>query len=54
VTISEILGKARERGEQVRLPYAGALTPQEAYEIWRLARGGIALDAELTLVNREW
>lgn len=32
-TISEILNKAAERGRELKLPYAGALLPQEAYEL---------------------
>jgi len=56
MTISEILSKARERGEQMRLPYAGALTPQEAHEIWRSAPGATLVDvrtrAELDFVGR--
>jgi rhodanese-related sulfurtransferase len=34
-SISEILNKARERAEERRLPYAGALLPAEAYELLR-------------------
>jgi rhodanese-related sulfurtransferase len=32
-SISEILNKAAERGKELKLPYAGALLPQEAYEL---------------------
>ena len=35
MTITEILQKAAERARQLGLPYSGALTPAEAYEVWR-------------------
>ncbi|MBI3529565.1 MAG: rhodanese-like domain-containing protein [Betaproteobacteria bacterium] len=31
--ISEILNKARQRAQEMKLPYAGALLPLEAYEL---------------------
>jgi rhodanese-related sulfurtransferase len=33
--ISEILNKARSRGKEMNLPYAGALMPQEAFELMK-------------------
>jgi rhodanese-related sulfurtransferase len=33
MTTSDTLQKARERAKQMGLPYDGALTPQEAYEV---------------------
>ena len=35
MSISETLKKARDRAKQMGLPYEGALTPQEAYEVMR-------------------
>ena len=35
MSISETLKKARDRAKQMGLPYEGALTPQEAYEVIR-------------------
>ena len=56
MAISEILQAARERAEQMRLPYNGALLPQEAYQIWRSAPGAKIIDvrtrAELDWVGR--
>lgn len=51
MTISELLSSARERGEQMGLPYAGALTPQEAYEIWQKAPGAKLIDVR---TRAEW
>ncbi|MBI4756409.1 MAG: rhodanese-like domain-containing protein [Betaproteobacteria bacterium] len=54
--LSEILALARSRGEQLKLPYAGALTPGEAWEVLQLAPGAKMLDirtrAELDYVGR--
>jgi rhodanese-related sulfurtransferase len=33
MTINDILNTAKQRGQQLGLPYAGALTPQEAHEV---------------------
>ena len=56
MAINEILGKARERAERMGLPYAGALTPREAYEIWQSAPAAKVVDvrthAELNYVGR--
>jgi rhodanese-related sulfurtransferase len=53
---SEALKKARERGKQARLPYDGALTPQEAYEVLREDPAAKLVDvrtrAELDYVGR--
>ena len=38
-SISEILNKAKLRAEQMKLPYAGALLPIEAYELMRNEAG---------------
>jgi rhodanese-related sulfurtransferase len=56
MTISEILQNARERGQQLGLPYNGALLPQEAYELSHAAPGAKIVDvrtrAELDYVGR--
>ena len=56
MTISDTLQKARERAKQMGLPYSGALTPQEAHEIWRQAPAAKLVDvrtrAELDWVGR--
>ena len=55
-TLSSILAKARERAADLNLPYAGALTPQEAFDVMQLAQGAMLVDvrtrAELELVGR--
>lgn len=33
MTIEDILGAAKQRGQKMGLPYAGALTPKEAHEL---------------------
>jgi rhodanese-related sulfurtransferase len=52
----EILAQAEKRAIEKRLPYAGALTPQEAYEVLRTHAGAQLVDvrtkAELELVGR--
>lgn len=45
--------KGRERGKQMGLSYAGALTPQEAYEIWREIPGAKLVDVR-TSAEFEW
>lgn len=42
--LSELLNLARQRAQQMDLPYAGALTPAEAYEVWQLAPGAKLVD----------
>jgi rhodanese-related sulfurtransferase len=53
---SAIIDKARERAKQMGLPYDGALTPQEAYQLWRNRPGAALVDvrtrAELDWVGR--
>ena len=36
--VEEILKTARERARKTGLPYAGALTPREAFELWHGAK----------------
>lgn len=54
--IQEILALAEKRAIEKRLPYAGALTPQEAYEILQANAEAQLVDvrtkAELELVGR--
>jgi rhodanese-related sulfurtransferase len=42
---------AQERGRELGLPYAGALTPQEAIEVWQLAPGARLVDVR---TRAEW
>ena len=51
MTVAEILQKAAERGRQLGLPYGGALTPAEAYEVWRNAPGAKLVDVR---TRAEW
>lgn len=54
--LTDLLQLARERGRELGLPYTGALTPQEAYQVWQLAPGARMVDvrtrAELDWVGR--
>ena len=56
MTISDTLEKARQRAKQMGLPYDGALTPQEAYDLLQQAPGAKLVDvrtrAELDWVGR--
>ena len=53
---SEILNKAHQRALEMRLPYAGALLPTEAYELLQQAPGAKLIDvrsrAEWDFVGR--
>jgi len=55
-TMSSILERARKRAEEANLPYAGALTPQEAYEVLQKTPHAKLVDvrttAELELVGK--
>ena len=54
--ISEILERAQARARQMNLPYEGALTPEEAYQLMTSAPGAKLVDvrtrAELDWVGR--
>jgi rhodanese-related sulfurtransferase len=50
-SISEILNKAADRAKELRLPYAGALLPAEAYEIMQKAPGARLVDVR---TKAEW
>ncbi|MEN3352778.1 MAG: hypothetical protein V7640_936 [Betaproteobacteria bacterium] len=45
--------KARQRAKQMGLPYEGALTPKEAYEVLRAAPGATLVDVR-TRAELEW
>lgn len=49
--LSDILNIARMRSKELGLPYAGALTPSEAYEVWQLAPGARLVDVR---TRAEW
>ena len=55
-TLTDILHLAQERARHLKLPYEGALTPQEAFEITQLAPAAKLVDvrtrAELDWVGR--
>lgn len=54
--LDDILSNGNTRGKQSSLPYAGALTPQEAYTLIDQGKGVVLVDvrsrAELELVGR--
>jgi len=54
--ITAILKSAQQRAKESNLPYEGALTPEEAYEIWQAAPGAKLVDvrtrAEIDWVGR--
>ncbi|MDX5364571.1 MAG: rhodanese-like domain-containing protein [Pseudazoarcus pumilus] len=49
--LNEILGLARERAERLGLPYAGALTPTEAWQVLQHAPGAKLVDVR---TRAEW
>lgn len=49
--LSDILTLAKERGQQLGLPYAGALTPREAWEVLQAAPGAKLVDVR---TRAEW
>jgi rhodanese-related sulfurtransferase len=49
--LTDLLQLAQERGRELGLPYAGALTPQEAHAVWRLAPGAKLVDVR---THAEW
>jgi rhodanese-related sulfurtransferase len=50
-TLNELLALARERAEKLGLPYAGALTPAEAWQVWQMAPGARLVDVR---TRAEW
>ena len=55
-TLSDLLSLAHERAENLGLPYQGALTPAETWQVMQLAPGAKLVDvrtrAELDWVGR--
>lgn len=49
--LTALLNLAQTRASELGLPYAGALTPKEAYEIWQLAPGAKLVDVR---TRAEW
>ena len=49
--LTELLNLAQARARDMGLPYAGALTPEEACEIWQLAPGARLVDVR---TRAEW
>lgn len=54
-TVSEILERAKKRSGEMSLPYAGALTPAETYDVLQNTKNSVLVDvrtsAELQLVG---
>jgi rhodanese-related sulfurtransferase len=53
VNMSDALENARKRGQQMGLPYEGALTPQEAYDVVREVPDAKLVDVR-TRAELEW
>lgn len=51
MAVKDILDKAADRGRQMGISYAGALTPAEAHEVWRNAAGATLVDVR---TRAEW
>ena len=51
MAIDDVLGSARKRAQEMGLEYSGAVTPQEAHEIWRNAPGAKLVDVR---TRAEW
>ena len=49
--LTEILKIAEQRGRALERPYQGELTPQEAYDVHRLAPGSLIVDVR---TRAEW
>lgn len=49
--LTEILTSSRKRAQDGDLPYAGAMTPVEAWEVWRQAPGARLVDIR---TRAEW
>ena len=52
-TITEILKTAQQRAKDLNLPYQGALTPEETYELMRSAPGAKLVDVR-TRAEIDW
>lgn len=49
--VETILARARQRAQELKLPYAGALAPKEAYALWRHGHGVSLVDVR---TKAEW
>ena len=49
--LTDLLNLAQARTRELGLPYTGALTPKEAYEVWQLAPGSKLVDVR---TRAEW
>ena len=49
--LADLLNLAQARAHELGLPYAGALTPREAFDIWQLAPGAKLVDVR---TRAEW
>ena len=49
--LTDLLNLAQARTRGLGLPYAGSLTPKEAYEVWQLAPGSKLVDVR---TRAEW
>ena len=49
--LTDLLNLAQARARELGLPYAGALTPKEASEVWQLAPGARLVDVR---TRAEW
>ena len=49
--LTDLLNLAQARTRELGFPYAGALTPKEAYEVWQLAPGAKLVDVR---TRAEW
>lgn len=52
--LSDLLALARGRGEKLTLPYAGALTPAEAFSVLEAAAGAAVVVDVRTRAELEW
>ncbi len=52
-TLSDLLSLAHERSENLGLPYQGALTPAETWQVMQLAPGAKLVDVR-TRAERDW
>ncbi|TVT47005.1 MAG: rhodanese-like domain-containing protein [Denitromonas halophila] len=50
-TLTDILSLAQQRARDLNLPYAGALTPTEAHQVWQAAPGARLVDVR---TRAEW
>ena len=51
MSVKDVLDQAADRGRKLGIPYAGALMPAEAHEVWRGAEGATLVDVR---TRAEW